>query len=261
MSPSQNRAARAGTPGAARQRRRASPKTPRSRPQPDPPKNNRHYRRARRDRGADTRARLVEAALDVFGRLGFEGATTRQIAREAGANLAAIVYHFGSKEALHIAVAEHIIANIGARTGDALAAAAAPAADLTPAAARAAFARLIGTFVDVILGSAEAERWARFIVREQLAPTPAFEVIYGFMGRAHGIATHLVAIALGQPEASERVRLKVFTMLGQVMVFRVAQALVLRRMEWTAIGEDQRAAIKRTVIAQIEAILDAETQP
>src|SRR5690242_3694147 len=60
----------------------------------------RHYRRARRDRGAETRERLVEAALDVFGRFGFEGATTRQIAKEAKANLAAIVYHFGSKEAL-----------------------------------------------------------------------------------------------------------------------------------------------------------------
>ena len=67
-----------------------------------PAKGSPQYRRARHDRGAETRQRLVEAALDVFGRYGFEGATTRQIAREAKANLAAIVYHFGSKEALHL---------------------------------------------------------------------------------------------------------------------------------------------------------------
>ena len=67
-------------------------------------------RRKWRGQGAETRQRLVEAALDIFGRLGFEGATTRQIANQAGTNLAAIKYHFGSKEALHIAVAEHIVA-------------------------------------------------------------------------------------------------------------------------------------------------------
>src|ERR1051325_7635965 len=59
--------------------------------------------RVRRDRGAQTRAELIEAALDVFSRIGFEGASTRMIAQAAGANLAAIVYHFGGKEALYLA--------------------------------------------------------------------------------------------------------------------------------------------------------------
>jgi hypothetical protein len=50
-------------------------------------------------------------------------------------------------------------------------------------------------------------------------------------------------------------------MFGQVLVFRVAQALVLRRMGWTAIGGDQRAEIKRIVISQVEAILAGEAKP
>ena len=107
----------------------ATQKTPRS--------GSPHYRRARRDRGAETRAQLIEAALDVFGRLGYEGASTREIAKTANANLAAIVYHFGSKEALYIAVAEHVVASILAKIGPTLAAAADPAAAATPAAARA----------------------------------------------------------------------------------------------------------------------------
>ncbi len=219
-----------------------------------------HYRRAQRDRGAETRARLIEAALDVFGRLGFEGASTRLIAKEAGANLAAIVYHFGSKEALHIAVAEHIVTAVRARIGPTLATAGAPEAAATPASARAALERLLATFVDVILGNADAERWARFIVREQLQPTAAFDVIFGFMGPAHGIGSRLVATALGRPE-SEEVRLRVFTFMGQVMIFRIAQTLVLRRMGWKEIGESERAGIKRVVLAQVNAILDAELAP
>src|SRR5258708_579996 len=73
--------------------------------------------RARRDRGADTRALLIDAALDVFGRLGYEGASTRMIAKAAGANLAAIVYHFGGKEALYLAVAEHVAHSIFGQVG------------------------------------------------------------------------------------------------------------------------------------------------
>src|SRR2546421_530385 len=102
---------------------------------------------------------------------------------------------------------------------------------LSAAAARAALARVLGHYVDVLLGNAEAERWARFVVREQMQPTRAFETIERFMGGAHGLATRLVAVALQRPE-DEEVRLRVFTMIGQILVFRVAQALVLRRMGW-----------------------------
>jgi len=219
-----------------------------------------HHRRAQRDRGADTRARLIEAALDVFGRLGFEGASTRQIAKEADANLAAIVYHFGSKEALHIAVAEHIVARVRERIGPTIAAAATPEATATREGARQAFAKLLSTLVDVLLGDADAERWSRFIIREQMQPTAAFDVIFSFMGPSHGIGTRLVAIALGRDE-DEEVRLRCFTILGQVIVFRVAQTLVLRRMGWSAIGEGERDTIKRIVIAQAMALLDVEASP
>jgi TetR/AcrR family transcriptional regulator, regulator of cefoperazone and chloramphenicol sensitivity len=213
------------------------------------------YRRAQRDRGAETRAQLVEAALDVFGRLGFEGASTREIAKAASANLAAIVYHFGGKEALHLAVAEHVATSIMAKVGPTLAAIADPSVAATPAAARAGLERLVVTMIDVLLGSAEAERWARFIVREQLQPTAAFEVIYRFMGGAAGTATRLVATVLGRPE-DEAIRLRVFTLLGQVLVFRIAQTLVLRRMEWRDIGERERAAIKAIILQNLDAILE-----
>lgn len=215
-------------------------------------------RRAQRDRGAETRQRLIEAALDISGRFGFEGATTRQIADQAGANLAAINYHFGSKEALHVAVAEHIATRIIGLVGPVLMAVDSTETFATREAARAGLIRLIETFAETLLGEKEAEQWARFIVREQMQPTQAFEVIYRFMGTAHDLATRLVAAALGAREADEEARLRAFALMGQVLVFRVAQAVVLRRMEWQAVGEAERARIKRVIVAHIDAILDAE---
>ncbi len=216
----------------------------------------RHFRRARLDRGAETRARLIEAALDVFGRLGLEGATTRQIAKRAGVNLAAIVYHFGGKEALHLAVAEHVVSRISDLLQPVLAEMADAGAVASPAAARAALSHVLGHYVDVILGTAEAERWSRFIVREQMQPTRAFDTIARFMGGAHGLATRLVATALGRRE-DEEVRLRVFTIIGQIMVFRFAHALVLGRMGWKSIGAGERAFIKRIVDENVAAIVAA----
>src|SRR3954464_52735 len=50
-----------------------------------------------------TKTRLLEAAGDEFAAKGFAGATIRSICQRAGANLAAVNYHFGDKEQLYAA--------------------------------------------------------------------------------------------------------------------------------------------------------------
>lgn len=55
---------------------------------------------------ADTKERLLDAAEKLFAHKGFHCTSLRLITREAGVNLAAVNYHFGSKEALLTAVLE-----------------------------------------------------------------------------------------------------------------------------------------------------------
>jgi TetR/AcrR family transcriptional regulator, regulator of cefoperazone and chloramphenicol sensitivity len=49
----------------------------------------------------DTRTRLIEAAGEVFAEAGFNQATIRDICARAGANIAAVNYHFRDKETLY----------------------------------------------------------------------------------------------------------------------------------------------------------------
>ena len=56
---------------------------------------------------ADTKQRLIEAAGEVFAARGFADATVRDICHRAGANIAAINYHFQGKERLYAAVLRH----------------------------------------------------------------------------------------------------------------------------------------------------------
>lgn len=51
-------------------------------------------------RNNDTHERILDAAERLFMAHGYEGTSMRQITGEAGVNLAAVNYHFGSKETL-----------------------------------------------------------------------------------------------------------------------------------------------------------------
>ncbi len=58
------------------------------------------------DRAAETRARILDAALREFSANGLAGARTEQIATAAGVNKALLYYYFESKEKLYIATLE-----------------------------------------------------------------------------------------------------------------------------------------------------------
>ena len=157
-----------------------------------------------------------DAALDLFGERGLTGTTVRDIAARAKVNVAAISYHFGGKDELYRAVATTVIGSIEARVRDR----AAPLLDnppRDPPAALTALEDLAETMIDVIVGPPEMRRVARFIIREQMQPTFAFEILFGVMSRLHGAATRLMALAAGLDPQAKETMLRVFLILGQVL--------------------------------------------
>lgn len=134
---------------------RQAARQPGDRPRPGP--------RPRRpqQRGLETRDRLVEAALAVFAARGFEGATTREIARRAGVALAALPYHFETKEALWRAAADRIFGLLAERFAPLIAGGGAPGLE----GAR----RLLREFVHF---AAEHPELHRFMIQEGTGPSP-----------------------------------------------------------------------------------------
>jgi len=57
----------------------------------------------------DTKARILDAAEKLFAAHGIEGTGLRLISRQAGVNLAAVNYHFGSKETLVRTVVSRLV--------------------------------------------------------------------------------------------------------------------------------------------------------
>src|SRR5262247_521754 len=67
---------------------------------------------ARRTDDAETAARVLRAATELFAERGFHGTKVRDIAARAGANVAAGHYHFGSKRDLYVEVLRACFAEI-----------------------------------------------------------------------------------------------------------------------------------------------------
>ncbi len=91
---------------------------------------------------AGTRARILEAALDVFAEYGFDGTSTREICKRANVNVAALNYHWGSKESLWLAVCDAVARQVMRLTRECL--------DVAQP-VEVAVPKLIGTMFDALL--------------------------------------------------------------------------------------------------------------
>ena len=79
--------------------------------------------RTARNRGAappkvDTRGRIIAAAREAFSTMGFEGASLRSVAKEAGVPHQLATYYFKTKEELWMAVMDELAIGFFARLGD-----------------------------------------------------------------------------------------------------------------------------------------------
>lgn len=73
----------------------------------------------RRAKRAPAPERILSAALAAFAERGFDGATTREIAADAGVPQGLVTYHFASKQALWEAAADWLFADLAAEFRDA----------------------------------------------------------------------------------------------------------------------------------------------
>jgi AcrR family transcriptional regulator len=185
------------------------------------------------ERGGATRQRLIEAGLSLFARYGYEGVSTRALAKEAEVNLAAIPYHFGGKEGVYLAVVQQLAAAVGPPLHAMASQIEMRLAHADRQQAEALLARFIDTLARTVLGGRDLALRARFMLREQIDPTPAFDYVYGsFIAPVHGCATHLVARLLDLDPADPGTILRAHALLGQILGFAIARETVRRRLGW-----------------------------
>ena len=180
----------------------------------------------------DTRTRLLRTSLAVFAHRDFEAVSVREIVDQAGANIAAISYHFGGKHALYLATAEFLADAMQDQLGPALARIAADQEGADGAAASRMLEELIRRLVYSLTMDRLGEDAAGFILREQHQPTAAFDILYEkLMLPIQQTCQLLVSRILGKTGSGSRRQILItHALMGQILAFRSARTTVLRRL-------------------------------
>lgn len=171
---------------------------------------------------AQTRRRLLDAAGEVFAEKGFRAATTREICRRAGANVAAVNYHFRDKEGLYEAVLQY-----AHRQADD-----APPRERTAEAAAPAAERLHGFvewFLLHLLSEGRPAWQVKLLAREMMEPTGALDALVQNEFRPVADAAEaLCAELLGPGSTTQQARSAARSVIAQCVYYRQSQPVLAR---------------------------------
>ena len=157
---------------------------------------------------SDTRERLLRAAIGVFAEHGFHHASTREICRRAGANSAAIHYHFGDKASLYREAFRFALG--GDRNLP-------PLTDLPP---RMALRRFYLGLLAPLAGHSLEQELIRLHAREEVDPSGVLgDTLACALRPRHARLTALLVRALGLPAADVEVERLAFALVGMGTMF------------------------------------------
>jgi hypothetical protein len=127
---------------------------------------------------------------------------------------------------------------------------------LTPEVAREQLLNVPAGMAYLILSNPKSKHIAPFLFREMSHPSPAIDLVYSRVFEPiHRRLCYLWAIATGEDPDSEEVRLRIFSLLGQIVYFRLAQEIVIRRMDWQSFDPESVQKIVQVVTQNLEAAL------
>jgi AcrR family transcriptional regulator len=218
------------------------------RPRSRSPTKLRYVAEAAYPRGNLTRARLIAAAIRLFGQHGFEAASTRDIAAAASLNTPALQYYFNNKEGLYAACAEHIVS----QAWDVMKDVVVPAERLLAASADddaliEAFCAIQNRLADFLNGA--SGDWLLWLAREQSAPgsASAFLLDHRHSQRMMQAGRAIVARLLGRPIRDAESIVQEMSLNGQLVRFYLMRDRALKILGWADIDADGLALIKRVV--------------
>jgi TetR/AcrR family transcriptional regulator, regulator of cefoperazone and chloramphenicol sensitivity len=208
-------------------------------------------------RGDETRQRIIDAAIQLFGEHGFDGASTRDIAAAAGVNAPALQYYFENKEGLYKACAEYITDDMRARYAPAMKHASDVLKDNADTNTLVeAYLRLQALTLDSVLSQQHFTNG--FVGRELAGESPqiASEMLKKKMRQPVSklILSLLSRIMHTHPDDSIT-RIRMLTLKGLMLAFYYPPGACLEALKWKEIDAAKGALIKADIAEQTRTLL------
>lgn len=214
------------------------------------------------EHGASSRERILDSAAKLFASCGFEGVSTRALAKTARVNLSAIAYHFGGKDKLYREVLHRLIADSEPLIR--------PVIDRLKKAPKLAgdhfaLAELSAWFVRHLLGTILSDgrtgQQMALLMREFHQPSPAFSIVLeGRVKPLHDAVAGLVGAATRRSPKDPQTLLLTHAVIGQCMSFGAVRTVVWARLGWDGYTPARVDAVIHTVTGAVLAMLGLPTE-
>jgi AcrR family transcriptional regulator len=212
-------------------------------------------------RGEETRSRIIQVAIRLFGERGFAGASTRDIASHAGVNAPALQYYFDNKEGVYLACVEHIVARVWEYLSEPVShAEQVLQGDSSDEELIDAFCGIQAQLAEFMFTSQEASDWRLFMARQQAGagPPAGFEIVHERLSRRISNATAaIVGRLLGRPASDDETLIRTMALNGQLMVFQVARRSTLTELNWDTIDAERLELLKRVIREHTAVVLSS----
>lgn len=170
----------------------------------------------------ETRHRVLESAGEVFAEKGFHHATVRDICERADANIAAVNYHFQSKEQLYAAVLSYAHGRALEKYP--------PTLGLPPnAAPRQRLHAFVRAFLLRIFDQGHPAWHGKLMAREMVDPTGALDALTDQFIRPQSLVIgSIVHEILGERSTSERIMRCTASVVGQILFYHHCRPVICR---------------------------------
>ncbi len=193
---------------------------------------------------AETKRRVIEAAIEVFGRLGFEAASTRTLTERAGANLAAIPYHFGGKEGLYLAAAR-VIADHARDRIDAIIT---RLRDGRRAGPVRRIDEAIWDFIQLLAGEQEPDEWVAFFIRCEREADDAYKIIHdAAITPLKRALTETILAVTGGDAGDPGLQMRIAIVLASIINLRTMKNMLLSTLGWTEMSPARLQQLGREI--------------
>ena len=171
-----------------------------------------------------TRARLLQAAAEVFAEYGYYAATVREICTRADVNVAAINYHFGDKMELYTEVLHQSVSVVSSVEKEAIG----RALDRHEP-PEVILKLVINAMLQAICGTDRPGRHLRLMAHELAQPTPAISRVINEETRPnYDWLRGFIGEILGLPPDHEKTRLCTHSVIGQVVHYAMAGPILVQ---------------------------------
>ncbi len=209
-------------------------------------------------RGDETRQRIIDSAIVLFGELGFEGASTRAIARHAGVNTPALQYYFENKEGLYVTCAD-FLAEESYGWFEPLLNRIDEVKNPDPEACIEMFCMMLDTVLDRVLNNNSVHQRRLFHVRIKMGQGPeraASRFNEKLINHIHLAGARLVARISASTTDDERTQIRSLSLFGLATTFYTMKHPVYSSAEDDSLFPAERMAlIKNTVREQCQVLM------